>query len=192
MLNKIIVRSAILTVLCLIICSCLSTEFKEYSFKINADGSGLGSIKFVNIVSVEDEGKNVSTADFDELINSYINGNNFEELNPNFNVISTEIFKENDVLNGLVKFTFNDFQKIGFYHYQRSESAPIMFYSGSLSETLQETNGEYLGEDAENGIPMIVWAPGTSEFKFKTIATDDMTNTHSLLENYDLWLQTNK
>jgi hypothetical protein len=33
---------------------------------------------------------------------------------------------------------------------------------------------------------------GTSEFKFKTVATDDMTNTHSLLENYDLWLQINK
>ena len=153
-----------------------------------------GTIKFINIVSEEDEEQNVSTTDFDELINNYINGTAFEEANPNFNVISKELCEENGVLNGQVEFTFEDLQDIGFYHYQRSEHAPIMFYLGSFSETLLETDGEYLGgaKDEEGGIPMIIWAPGTTEFTFKTAVKDEMSNTHTLLDHYNLWLEVNK
>ena len=194
MFKKVTVKLLLLAMLCFVLSSCLTTEFKQYFFKINADGSGTGRIKFINIVSEEDEEQNVSTTDFDELINNYINGTAFEEANPNFNVISKELFEESGVLNGQVEFTFEDLQDIGFYHYQRSEHAPIMFYLGTLSETLLETDGEYLGgaKDEEGGIPMIVWAPGTTEFTFKTAVKDEMSNTYTLLDHYNLWLEVNK
>ena len=194
MFLKVAIKNLLLAALCFILSSCLNTEFKQYFFKINADGSGTGTIKFINIVSEEDEEQNVSTTDFDTLINNYINGTTFEEENPNFNVISKELFEENGVLNGKVEFTFNDFQDIGFYHYQRSEHAPILFYLGSFSETMLETDGEYLGgaEDEDEGIPMIVWAPGTTEFTFKTALKDEMSNAHTLLNLYNLWIEVNK
>lgn len=192
MFLKVAARFLLLALLCLVISSCLTTEFKQYIFKINADGSGIGTIKFINIVSQEDEEQNVSTTDFDELVNSYINGTTFEEANPYFNVISKKLYEENGVLNGQVEFTFDDFQDFGFYHYQHSEHAPVMFYLGSLSEGLLETNGEYLGGDEENKIPMIVWAPGTTEFTFKTSVKDEMSNVHPLLNLFNLWDETNK
>ena len=192
MFLKVAVKILLLAALCFILSSCLNTEFKQYFFKINADGSGTGTIKFINIVSEEDEEQNVSTTDFDTLINNYINGTTFEEANPNFNVISKELFEENGVLNGQVEFTFKDFQDIGFYHYQCSEHAPIMFYLGALSETFLETDGEYIGGDEENEIPMIVWAPGTTEFTFKTAVKDEMSNVNSLLDLYNLWIEVSK
>ncbi|RLC56388.1 MAG: hypothetical protein DRH89_05765 [Candidatus Cloacimonadota bacterium] len=192
MFLKVAVKILLLAALCFILSSCLNTEFKQYSFKINADGSGTGTIKFINIVSEEDEEQNVSTTDFDTLINNYINGTTFEEANPNFNVISKELFVENGVLNGQVEFTFKDFQDIGFYHYQRSEHAPIMFYLGALSEIFLETDGEYIGGDEESEIPMIVWTPGTTEFTFKTAVKDEMSNANSLLDLYNLWIEVNK
>ncbi len=67
-----------------------------------------------------------------------------------------------------------------------------MFYLGSLSETFLETDGEYIGGDEENEIPMIVWAPGTTEFTFKTVVKDEMSNAHPLLELFNLWNETNK
>ncbi len=57
---------------------CLSTEYKEYIFEINSDGSGEGEIIFYNLVSVEDDEKDVSFKDFGELVSDYIEGTNFE------------------------------------------------------------------------------------------------------------------
>lgn len=194
MFKRIFSKSLILTLFCLVISGCLTSEFKQYFFKVNADGSGTGTIKFINIVSEEDEGQNVSNIDFDELINNYINGTSFEDANPNFNVISKELFVDGGMLNGQVEFTFDNFQEIGFYHYKNSDYAPVMFYLGSMSETLLETDGEYLGgyTDEEEGIPMIVWSPKTTEFSFKTIVKDEMSNAHTLLDNYNIWLEINK
>jgi hypothetical protein len=39
---------------------------------------------------------------------------------------------------------------------------------------------------------MIVWAPGTTEFTFKTVVKDEMSNAHTLLNHYNLWLEINK
>ena len=39
---------------------CLSTESKEYRFKVKPDGSGEGTITFNNIVSQDDDERDVS------------------------------------------------------------------------------------------------------------------------------------
>lgn len=61
----------------------------------------------------------------------------------------------------------------------------MMYYMGSLSETLIETNGDYLGEDRD--FPIIVWPTGTNQFTFKTNIKEDMTDAHSLLPLYNTW-----
>ena len=187
MLKKMIFKICLIVMLCLFISSCLTTEFKEYRISVNPDGSGQGSIKFVNIVSEDDEGKDVTKTDFDDLISNYINGSTFENDNPHYNVIKKDLFEEDGVLYGLVEFTFSDLTDIGFYHYKNSDCAPIMYYMGALSETLVETNGEYLGTDV---FPVIVWEPGTNEFFMETTFNCDMSNAHSLLTHYDLWKET--
>jgi len=188
MFKTIVFRICLIVFLCLFLSSCLTTESKEYRISVNADGSGQGSIKFVNIVSEEEEGKNVSGTDFDELVLNYIEGTTFEEENPHYNVTKKELYENNGTLCGLVEFTFSDLSEIGFYHYKNSDCAPIMYYMGALTETLVETNGEYLGADKD--FPVIVWEPGTNEFFMETNVKEDMSDAHSLLSHYNLWKET--
>lgn len=164
---------------------CLTVQEKEYNFQINADGSGKGTIKFVNIVSEEDEEKDVSFKDFGELIDSYIEGDQFEQENPYYNVTEKKIYEENGVLMGEVTFTFDDADSIGFYKDETCNCAPYIYYLGSLSETFAETNGTYLGET--NDFPLITWTPDTKKFYFKTIVKEDMSDAHSLLPLYKTW-----
>jgi hypothetical protein len=63
-----------------------------------------------------------------------------------------------------------------------------MFYMGSLSETYVESNGTYLGADRD--FPIIIWDEGQTEFYFKTLLKEDMSNGHSLLPFYRTWLET--
>lgn len=67
----------VVLLLSLFLSGCLTTENKFYSFKINSDGSGSGSIIFENVVSQEDEEKDVSFKDFGELIDDYVKGTVF-------------------------------------------------------------------------------------------------------------------
>ncbi|MBN3035996.1 MAG: hypothetical protein JW861_10465 [Bacteroidales bacterium] len=165
--------------------SCLTTEYKEYRFKLNENGSGSGTVKFINIVSQEDEEKDVSFEDFGELISDYIEGSTFEDENPNFTVSDKRLFEENGVLCGEVTFTFDDINSIGFFLSSDCECAPILYYLGSLSETFNETNGTYLGE--EEDFPLISWNSEAREFYFKTTVQDDLSDCHSLLPLYNTW-----
>lgn len=180
---KLYVRLVIALALLLVLSGCLTTESKEYRFKINADGSGSGKITYVNIVSEEDEGENVAFKDFGELMSDYINGQQFEKDNPHFNVTRKELMEVDGMLNGVIEFTFANADSIGFWRY--NTSAPWLYYMGSLSETLIETDGKYLGNDRD--FPLICWEPGSQEFYFKTSVKEDMSDAHGLLPLYKTW-----
>jgi len=164
---------------------CLTTAYKEYKFEINSDGSGEGTITFYNIVSAEDDEKDVSFKDFGELISDYIEGTRFEDDNPNYTVTNKELYEEDSVLVAKVEFTFDDFREIGFYKSENCDCSPIMYYMGSFGETFSESNGKYLGEEKE--FPLVTWDSGTNELYFKTIVQEDLTNTHGLLDLYHTW-----
>ncbi|MCF7794397.1 MAG: hypothetical protein K9N09_10585 [Candidatus Cloacimonetes bacterium] len=185
MFRKIAFRIAVLVLLSLLINGCLTTENKLYSFKINPDGSGSGTVIFENIVSEEDEGKDVSFDDFGELIDDYVNGTVFETDNPGYNIKRKEIYEENGKLYGKFVFTFDNLEDAGFYRYEDCSCAPVMYYMGSLSETLLDTNGNYLGYDRD--FPIIVWPANATEFSFKTNVKEDMSDAHSLLPLYKTW-----
>ena len=165
--------------------ACLSTEYKEYFIKINSDGSGEGEIIFYNIVSVEDDEKDDSFKDFGKLVLDYIEGTNFEDDNPNFQVTNKELFEKDSILAGRVEFTFTNFRDIGFYKSEDCVSSPLMYYMGDFGETYSESNGNYLGE--EKDFPVIIWQSDTDEIYIKTILQDKLTRTHSLVKVYHTW-----
>ena len=177
----------IIAVAALFISGCLTTESKEYRFKINADGSGEGTIKHVNIVSEEDEGMDVSFKDFNDLINDYLEGTTFEENNEHFRLTDKKLFEENGQLMGQISFTFESMDSIGFYHDPGCECNPYMYYIGSLSESFVESNGKYLGKDRD--FPIIAWSDNSGELFFKTQVKQDMSDAHELLPLYNTWLE---
>ncbi|MCH7963862.1 MAG: hypothetical protein IH852_07985 [Bacteroidetes bacterium] len=72
---KSFLRISMLIILLLIVINltgCLSAEYKECIFEIKSDGSGEGEIIFYNLVSVEDDEKDVSFKDFGKLVSDYI------------------------------------------------------------------------------------------------------------------------
>jgi hypothetical protein len=164
---------------------CLSTEYKEYIFKINSDDSGTGQIIFHNIVSAEDDGKNVSFKDFGELVSDYMEGTRFEDDNPGYLVTNKELFEEDSILSGKVEFTFTDFRSIGFYKTEDCDCSQLMYYIGDFGETFSESSGTYLGE--EKDFPVIVWPSDTDEIFLKTIVQEDLNDSHSLMNLYHTW-----
>lgn len=168
--------------------SCLTTEYKEYSFKINKDGSGSGIIKYINILSQEDDGSNVTATDFGELIDNYLNGSAFEEENPFYKITNKRLFEEEGVLCGEIEFTFFYIDSIGFTQFADCDCSPLMYYLGSLSETLIDTDGNYLGLDRD--FPIITWDAGTKEVFIKTMVESDLSTSHSLLSMYKAFSET--
>ncbi len=181
---KSFVQFMVVSLCALFMTSCLTTEFKEYRYILKQDGSGQGTILYVNIVSEEDEEKDVSFTDFGELVEGYLEGGKFEEENPYLNVTHKEIYEKDGVLMGSVRFTFDSIDSIGFFRLD-IENSPFMYYMGSLSETFVETNGKYLGENRD--LPIIVWDADVKEFFIKTSLKEDMSDAHSLLAVYKTW-----
>jgi hypothetical protein len=164
---------------------CLTTESKEYRYTVSPDGSGSGTIKFINIMSEDEDDSDMTAGDFDELISGYLQGTLFEDENPEYNIISKNLFEENGQLCGEINFTFSSMNALGFYHDQSCDCSEYLFYIGGLSEGYVGTNGKYLGE--EDDFPVITWPAGTQEFFFKTAVQDASTNSRSLLPLYNAW-----
>ena len=167
---------------------CLSTEYKEYIFKLNPDGSGEGTITFHNIISLEDDDKDVSFKDFGGLVSDYMEGTRFEDDNPNYDVTNKELYEADSVLNGKVDFKFKNFRDIGFFKAQNCDCSPLMYYVGDFGETFSESNGNYLGD--EKKFPVIIWQSDEKELSLKTIVQEDLSKTHSLLSLYHTWKDT--
>ncbi len=168
---------------------CLTTEYKEYKFTLNEDGSGEGSIIFHNIVSIEDDDQDVSVKDFDELVSDYLEGSRFEADNPNYKIINKELFDDEDVLSAKVTFSFSNIDSIGFFKYKGCDCSPLIYYLGDFSETLIESNGTNLVES--KNIPVVLWAPEITDIYFKTTVQDNMEQAHSLLSHYTKWKESN-
>ncbi|MDP8210580.1 MAG: hypothetical protein RAO94_00215 [Candidatus Stygibacter australis] len=184
-MKKMFMRFFMVLFISLFLTGCLTTEFKEYRFTINSDGSGSGSIKFINLVSEEDDEKDVSFADFQELINDYLQGEQFETDNPAYQVTSKELYEENGQICATVEFTFTHYSDVNFFQYDECNCAPMMYYAGDLSETVIEIDGESVTED--ESIPVYTWDSQVKNFYIKTSVKEDMTDAHNFLDLYKLW-----
>jgi hypothetical protein len=176
---------------------CLGIEKKEYSFKLNPDGSGSGTIRYINIVSQDDksdseEGKDVSFKDFAELVSDYMDGTKFEDDHPYFKVTEKKLYEENGILIGEVKFTFSSLDSTGFYRKPKCDCCPVLYFNKSDGgeETIAETNGKLVENVASSAF--IEWEGNTREFAFKTTLLSDLAGTRSMAGYYRTWKENKK
>ena len=166
-----------------ILSSCLNVEKKEYTVKLNADNSGTMAVKYINIVSTEEEEKDVSMKDFATLITDYYEGDKAIEDFLGAKNMQKRLFEENGVLCAELTFEFDSIGTSNIFQY--NEQSPFMAVLGEKfdGETYAESNGEHgLG-----GLDIVFWDKSIKEFKWSCSVLSDMEGAHSLLKSYKSW-----
>ncbi len=166
-----------------VLTSCLTVEKKQYTYMIEDDNSGTLTIKYINIFSMMDNGVNVSEADFKELLETYIQGDQIYQDYPGAENIKTNLFEENGQLCGEVTLHFNDLNSARLYQFDRS--CPIMMNISTNfdSETFQSSNGEYGNEH----MPVVFWRQGSKKLIVTTSVTIPDESSVSLVNEFRKW-----
>ncbi|MCC6477452.1 hypothetical protein IT157_10405 [bacterium] len=168
---------------------CLNVQNKTYTFKLNADGSGSGSILFYNIHSSDEEERDVSFKDFGTLVTDYLEGSTLEGENEGYTYTKKELFEKDGVLCGKVEFTFTDFGAASLYRTAGCDCAPILLLPGAISETILEHNGNSVTLGSSE---VIEWGADAAEITYKTEVTSDVENVRNLVEQYKNWKKMKK
>lgn len=168
---------------------CLNVQNKTYTFKLNPDGTGTGSIFFYNIHSSDEEERDVSFKDFGTLVTDYVEGTTFDDENPDWTITKKDLFEQDGVLCGRVDFTFSSMGSAKLYRTADCNCAPILLLPGAIDETLTEHNGNAV---ALGSSEVIEWAADTKEITYKTEVTSDVENVRNLTEHYAAWKKTKK
>ncbi len=163
--------------------ACLTVESKEYRIKLNADHSGEAVIKFVNIMSEADDTVDISSDDFHQLIDFYLQGNQLEKENPGFHNVKKRLYEEDSVLCGEITFTFDSLGSVRIFKYDAN--SPFMYAVGSplSSEQYVESNG-MLGRD---WMPIVFWQKDSRELYIKTKIVSEVSFQRGLLKNFKEW-----
>ncbi len=166
---------------------CLKVEKKLYSFQVNKDGSGKGTVIYHNIYSENDEeGSDDTKADFETLINDYIEGTTFEDEHPGLDVSRKRLYEDDGVLCGEVNFTFDEYAATGLY--QHDSKSPWMWWPGSEDEEYYDSEeGEYGGET----MPIVFWTKNTKDFEVATTVGEFGEGCRSLLPRHNDWVRDN-
>ncbi|MCB0806584.1 MAG: hypothetical protein KDC05_12360 [Bacteroidales bacterium] len=162
---------------------CLTVEKKQYTFELKDNNSGTLTIKFINIMSMKDDTLDVSEGDFDELIGTYIEGDELEKDYEKALVRSKRLFIEDGILCGEVIIDFENLADVGLYQYDNK--GPYMFNVGNFldSESFYQSNGEFGGEI----MPVVFWDKSEKTLELTTHITDPDESTVSLAKSYENW-----
>jgi len=168
----------------LLMSGCLTVEKKLYTFKFTEGDAGTLTIKYVNIMSVKDDTLNVSVEDFEELISTYIDGEEIELDFPYAQVVSKKLFEDEGVLCGEIVFEFEYLAAINLYQYKKS--GPYMYcLNCSLdSETYEYSNGTY-GEEI---MPVVFWESDLPVLNLASGISYPDESMVSLLPLYEEWI----
>lgn len=172
-------------ILAFLISSCLTVEKKKYKFEITGKNSGKLTITYVNIFSQMDDSTDVSEADFDELINDYINGEKIKESFPMASEIQQRLYEENGQLNGEVTMNFASLEAVRLY--QMNKKSPVCLNVGQTidSESFESTNGTYANKDYMN---VVFWSPKAKVFELTTTVNEySDEDCVSLVKQYRRW-----
>lgn len=170
-------------ILSFIISSCLTVEKKEYTFEMKDNHSGTLTIKYINIISMKDDTTDVSESDFDDLISTYIEGDQIENDYKDAVVRSKRLFEEDGVLCGEVVIDFNDLKSAGLFQYDNK--SPFMLNLGSLLDTefYLNSNGEFGGDV----MPVVFWQKSLKTLTLMTYVNSPDETCVSLLDEYNNW-----
>jgi hypothetical protein len=173
----------LLSILALIMTSCLTVEKKEYSFEMTGDNSGKMTIRYINILSVMDDGNDVSAADFQELLDKYINGDQIMQDFPGATNINKRLYEENEQLCAEVTLDFQDLSAARLYQFDKKSPVMMCISAAYDSETYVSSNGSY-GNDF---MPVVFWPSGSKKLEVVTSVTATDETTMSLLSAYKVW-----
>jgi len=181
-MRRLLFLVVLFTSLLFILPSCLTVEKKEYHFEFTAKNSGVLTMKYVNIMSVFEVDEDIDT-DFNELINSYLEGDLIDKEFRFSKIISKRLYEENGVLCGEVKLEFSELVAAHLFQYE--EAGPIMFHfnKDSKMEKYSSSNGNYGGEV----MPVVFWLDSLSCLELFTNITQPDTTCISLLEKFKEW-----
>jgi hypothetical protein len=170
-------------VLAMLATGCLTVESKEYRIKLKPDHSGEATIKFVNIMSEADDTLDITSDDFNQLIDFYLQGTQIEKDNPGYRNVKKRLFEENGVLCGEVSFSFDSLGTVRLFRYD--DKSPLLYPIGSplSSEQYVESNGALPRE----WIPVIMWPHDSRELYIKTKIVSEVSFRTGLLKNYKAW-----
>lgn len=160
--------------------SCLTVEKKEYKIELEGDHSGILTIKYINIMSVMEDGRDVSDKDYEELTVEYLSGSRPEDKYSPAKVLDKRLFEENGMLCGEVVIEFDDLKQIGIYRH--SDGCPYMMCVNPCleNETYASSNGTWGGPD----LPVVFWESGFDILTLSTRITVPDETTKSLLNEY--------
>ncbi|MCE2502556.1 MAG: hypothetical protein J4G05_00610 [Chlorobi bacterium] len=161
---------------------CLTASRKILKFNMKDDGSGTGSMTFVNIMSVQDGETDQSLEDYSELVNKWLYGTEFEDANPNLQNVQKRLFARANRLYGEITFSFDYYGDVGLYRHQ--DTGPWMYYARlntSNIEFFDTANGHYAG----GSMPVIFWPEETRDFRIANGFNHGNNSVHSLYSLYD-------
>ncbi len=164
---------------------CLIVETKEYHIALKSGGSGEARIIFNDIQSETDDTVDVAKSDFDQLIDLYLHGSQFERDNPGYKNVEKHLYEKDGKLIGEVTFGFDSLAVMRLFQYDND--GPLMYFVGSplSSEVMVATNGTY-GRD---WMPIVFWPKGTRELYIKTRVVSQGSYHRPLLALFKTWEQ---
>jgi len=181
---KKIVAWAVIVMVGVLTVGCLTFESKEYSWKINADGSGNGKIVWRNFYSNGNEEEDASGEDFVSLINDYLEGQSLDDEKDAFKNVKKRLFVEGGVICGEMTFEFGNYTDAGFYRYKND--GPYMFMLAMSDESYFKSNGDWGGDDFQ----VIFWPGNTKEITLVTSLGDpDEDGAVNLMDYYNDWVK---
>ena len=162
---------------------CLAVETKEYSYKLKDGKSGEGVIRYINIMRTQDSLSTIES-DYQELLNSYLNGTKPEDELIGVKNVKKRLFEEDNRLCGEITFSFEDITKLKFFNFNNTVWS---YFVGSSSfnllggnEVYFSSNGTYAGET----FPVIYWDGEQKKFEIKTTVTQPSEKNASLLDTW--------
>jgi hypothetical protein len=174
----------VLSVIALIFSSCLTVEKKEYTFEFTGENSGRMIIKYINIISVMDEGNDVSAEDFAGILERYIDGDQIEQDFPGSTNIKTRLYEENGQLCGEVTLDFPSLSAARLYQYDKNSPLMMCISAAYDSETYVSSNGSF-GNDY---MPVVFWPAGTKKLTVATSVSAPDETSMSLVEEFRKWI----
>ena len=171
---------------CVVLSGCLTSEFKEIRITLNPDGSGKGSITYIDISSEQgDDTVSLAKEDFESLVADYLEGKSFETANDKLKNVKKRLFVADGKLMGEVTFEFSEISAIGLFRHQGE--GPYMYYT--LADGFL-TSGQYAASNGSYGgdkMPIVFWPSNATEFYLKMALSSPETPKTSLTSNYIAW-----